>query len=604
LVVSYLLARDNTELNTLAARLLLDCLPGLDSSVVFQETEDLVAQLFRWAESGAEEPLRSYATGLLASAMEVTEIASTYRAQNATFVPIALRRLREIKQLAEEEEERRQMPGGSDRKNEEDESSGDGPFANLKRESFADDTNRPSLAEVIKERKMNGDVANCSQSSGSDSSANGVATPSRTSAIRIPPKRSLDDFAHRAPSPPKKRAKMEGEQGTTSDHGVHMSAMTSGRSNSSWLALEPLVIGTHCMYPMTPTMQQRLLLQFLTPTGEYQDLVSYAFEHRAMEQILGYIDLTKNKDVRLAFDALKYLASLLVHRRFALEFVAHSGVEYLINVYQSSMASVGVATCLYYLAYNEDVMEKLCLLSEDLIDRVVDYALWLLEHSYESGRASASMFFTHAFPFRPILERFDKRDGPRRLFNYISTLTILQEDGDDRELNDENMFSSLQAVRNVCSALRSYFVSHLYVKVEQLKRTQASRLNALPNVTVPSAVLHSIPQCKAMHLDAASMRDSVWLLLNVLPMHAVWKPVEELRRLGVIRTLLFIIGESNDWNLNQKTELVRNTLEVLWVCSVIPRVQLDLCGIIKMRNGSTVEGIGTAENRRTQTHVR
>lgn len=97
LVVSYLLARDNAPLNTLAARLLLDCLPGLDSSVVFTETEDLVAQLFRWAESGAEEPLRSYATGLLASAMEVSDIASNYRAQNAAFVPIALRRLREIK---------------------------------------------------------------------------------------------------------------------------------------------------------------------------------------------------------------------------------------------------------------------------------------------------------------------------------------------------------------------------------------------------------------------------------------------------------------------------------------------------------------------------
>lgn len=69
---------------------------------------------------------------------------------------------------------------------------------------------------------------------------------------------------------------------------------------------------------------------------------------------------------------MQYLASLLVHRKFALEFVAHSGVEYLVNVYQSSMASVGVATCLYYLAYNEDVMEKLCLLSEDLLDRVVE----------------------------------------------------------------------------------------------------------------------------------------------------------------------------------------------------------------------------------------
>lgn len=29
------------------------------------------------------------------------------------------------------------------------------------------------------------------------------------------------------------------------------------------------------------------------------------------------------------------------------------------------------------------------------------------------------MFFAHAFQFRPVLERFDDFDGPRRLFNYV-----------------------------------------------------------------------------------------------------------------------------------------------------------------------------------------
>ncbi len=60
-----------------------------------------------------------------------------------------------------------------------------------------------------------------------------------------------------------------------------------------------------------------------------------------------------------------------MHRKFALEFVAHSGIERLVNVYQSSMASVGVATCLYYLAYNVDVMEKVCLLPTMVLDELV-----------------------------------------------------------------------------------------------------------------------------------------------------------------------------------------------------------------------------------------
>lgn len=48
------------------------------------------------------------------------------------------------------------------------------------------------------------------------------------------------------------------------------------------------------------------------------------------------------------------------------------------------------------------------------------YALWLLDHSHESGRASAAMFFTYALQFRMILDRFDQHDGLRRLYNYVN----------------------------------------------------------------------------------------------------------------------------------------------------------------------------------------
>lgn len=44
-------------------------------------------KLFQWAEF-ANNPLMSYATGLLAAAMEVPEIASSYRDKNAYFVSI------------------------------------------------------------------------------------------------------------------------------------------------------------------------------------------------------------------------------------------------------------------------------------------------------------------------------------------------------------------------------------------------------------------------------------------------------------------------------------------------------------------------------------
>lgn len=68
-------------------------MPGLETSAVFQvEFDSLIHRLYTWAES-AEEPLRSYATGLLAAAMEVQDIAIGFRDQNTRMLPIMLKRL-------------------------------------------------------------------------------------------------------------------------------------------------------------------------------------------------------------------------------------------------------------------------------------------------------------------------------------------------------------------------------------------------------------------------------------------------------------------------------------------------------------------------------
>lgn len=44
-------------------------------------------------------------------------------------------------------------------------------------------------------------------------------------------------------------------------------------SNSSWSEMSPWVIGTnYSLYPLTPAIEQRLILQYLTPLGEYQEV--------------------------------------------------------------------------------------------------------------------------------------------------------------------------------------------------------------------------------------------------------------------------------------------------------------------------------------------
>ena len=54
----------------------------------------------------------------------------------------------------------------------------------------------------------------------------------------------------------------------------------------------------------------------------------------------------------------QYLAALLCHKKFAVEFIQEGGVERLLEVYRPSVAATGVSMCLYYLAYFEDAMER------------------------------------------------------------------------------------------------------------------------------------------------------------------------------------------------------------------------------------------------------
>lgn len=71
--------RDVNKLNIAACRLMLDIMPGLETSAVFQPDMDgLIQRLIKWATNSLE-PLQTYSTGLLAAAMEVPEIATRFR---------------------------------------------------------------------------------------------------------------------------------------------------------------------------------------------------------------------------------------------------------------------------------------------------------------------------------------------------------------------------------------------------------------------------------------------------------------------------------------------------------------------------------------------
>lgn len=524
LLNNYVMSRENRDLNVIACRLLLDILPGLETTVVFQDTEGLMQRLFTWAES-APNPLQSYATGLLAASMEVQDIATNFREKNSFLVPHMLKRLHELSREY----------FGDDTQN--CSSVTDRPFAHLNKES-------DSPVKVCDDFKA----------------------PERVSENR---RRSASMSPARATSP--------------FSSGIGSSSSLNECSNSSWAELEPLMIGSYQMYPLTLPMQQRFILQYLTPMGEYQELLSYVFEHNALSLILRYINLKENADVRLAFEALKYLASLLCHKKFAIEFINVGGLQHLLQVHRPSVAATGVSICLYYLAYSEDAMERVCLLSTQVLSELVRYALWLLECSHDSSRCHATMFFGLTFAFGCIQKLFDEQDGLRKLFNVMSTLDIFVSDSNNSTLSDDQVFASRQAARHVCCALKRYYEAHLAAKAEDLRRSHSRNQGSSPQLIVPPY--------KAARYSNEAVQENIETLLELMPLRMHWKPVDELQKLDGISLLLKLIGMSYEWNYSGRAETVRSALDVLNVCSVTPKTQLALCESISVVDSHNTVGI-------------
>ncbi|XP_050590494.1 protein mahjong isoform X2 [Bombus affinis] len=608
--------RDVRKLNIAACRLMLDILPGLETSAVFQpDMEGLIHRLFSWAEKSVE-PLQSYATGLVAAAMEVQEIATGFREQNAKMVPLMLQRLHKLQEEAQEE---RQLAANSR------------PFAHFgqDRNSGGDGENKgvPGKRKVREKRKENEilkssnhsnyfseEEEDCAQSSEDSAplpkkkkSDTECETPVKNNTVypeimspplSVPKNSNLNNQVtpskaqsthNRSLNASSVRCNLQKNSSLNQSSTTLSTSLLEGNSNSSWAEMESYVIGNIQMHPPTLGTRQMLILRYLTPMGEYQEFLGHVFEQNALELILKYINVRETKDSRLAFEALKYLASLLCHKKFSIEFLNVGGLQKLLDVPRPSVAATGVSICLYYLAYCEDAMERVCLLPKHVISDLVTYALWLLERSHDSGRCHATMFFGFSFPFKVILEGFDAQDGLRKLFNVISTLPILNIE-EEPALNDDEECASRQIVRHVAVALKRYMEAHLHLKTEQLQRAENAR--AERDTWQPS-----LPPYKAVKLSSEEVQAKVEILQELMSVRAVWPPVEELYRLGGITLLLQIIAFAREWNYSGRVhtsssaETVRSCLDVVAICSVVPKVMLLLCERVDMPDMSMTMAI-------------
>ncbi|XP_031622219.1 protein mahjong isoform X3 [Contarinia nasturtii] len=545
--------KSSQSLNIAACRLILLIMPGLETSAVFQaENDNLIQRLYNWAEESAE-PLRSYATGLLGAAMEVQDIAIGFRENNTRLVPIALRRLHTLQ--------------AEDRTAKQAEI-----LANGQTDYHPTSTNSQRTIS----RKSSTNVENSNDSSN-------VTFNNLTDLCR-PFEKFGTDLASSAsvPSSPETRSpKHNGAHVPIFRNTINVSALFENSQQSCDFKYN--VRYSIPIHPSTSETYQMLTLRYLASLGEYQEFLGQVFEHNALQLIFRYIENLDPKNTCLAFEALKYLASLLCHKKFSLEFINNGGLERLLKVPRPSISATAVSISLYYLAYCEDAMERICLMSQQVIPEVVSYGLWLLSSAHDSGRCHATMFFGLSFQFKLFLDEFDRQDGLRKLYNVISVLPILGTE--DHNLNDDDECAARQMVRHVCVALKRYMESHLFYKY-----TQLSRLNE-PTVSAANAA----PLFRAPKFTLEMIMEQATALQELLPIRMRWEPVEKILSLNGVQLMLRVIAYSYEWSFSgsfsSRAETVRSALDVLAICCVIPKVPVVFCEKMELPDEPSAAGI-------------
>ncbi|KAE8298905.1 DDB1- and CUL4-associated factor 1 [Larimichthys crocea] len=556
LLDTYIMTSRELSLNTAACRLLQNIMPGLETGVVFQEKEGLVEKLFTWARE-AERPLCVYATGLLARAMSNQEVAASYREENAQLVPIMIQRLRE---LQSEEAKSRSGPATA------------APTQNLPQDS-QDERAKPQTAQQSSRRRSRETTGRLPSldlaSKEAEDRQGGRGAGGRRRVVKENGRKAKQKLNYTSSSTSFRTEDKEEEVERN-----EASKQQPTNSSTSWSEMSSMVIGSdYHLLPLSPAMEQRLILQYLTPLGDYQELLAVFMQMDTRSLLMNYIDLWQTKTVQLTFDALLYLASLLLHKKFAAEFIAHGGVQKLLEIPRPSMAATGVSLCLYYLAYNQDAMERVCTLSGGVLSDMVSYALWLLESSHASGVCHATMFFSISFSFRAVLQLFDHQDGLRRLVNLVSTLEILNTDTEVSVMNDDQVFSSRQTAKHTCMALRRYFEAHLAVKAEQVKQSLHS--------SDGGTVVPQQPFYKAYTYTREQVIEMMEFLIECGPPQLHWEAVEVFYKLSCVPLMLQLISTACDWRTYYgRSDTVRYALDILAMLVVVPKVQLVLADTV------------------------
>ena len=120
--------------------------------------------------------------------------------------------------------------------------------------------------------------------------------------------------------------------------------------------MKRIFVGDNRIFPLTIQMEQRMILQYLQSVSEFTDHLSILVDNGALRVIMQYLNTEKYADIRVLFEALYCLGTMLIHLRLAWDFVNVNGLRKLIAVNRHSLAAAAVCVCLHHVSWRQDAI--------------------------------------------------------------------------------------------------------------------------------------------------------------------------------------------------------------------------------------------------------
>jgi HIV-1 Vpr-binding protein len=240
-------------------------------------------------------------------------------------------------------------------------------------------------------------------------------------------------------------------------------------------------------------LREKYSIQCLQILGEYVEALGPVLHEKGVDVCLALLqrsikDQGGHGHFTLLPDVLRLICALAAHRKFAALFVDRGGIQKILSVPRIAQTYTALSACLFTFGSLQSTMERICALSSDTLNNVVELALQLLECPQDSARKNAAIFFAAAFVFKAILDSFDAKDGMQKVLGILHGAASVRSGGNSGALGSSNVnqgndrspaevltASEKQVAYHSCVALRQYFRAHLLQLVDSIRPSKSIR---------------------------------------------------------------------------------------------------------------------------------